>query len=183
MCGLTGFIDYSKNNCKDTLSNMVGALQHRGPNDQGAKLYYDKNASVALGQTRLSIIDISIQGHQPMEYKNLSIVFNGEIYNYKEIKERLLSLGHTFISNSDTEVVLHAFDEWGDKCVDEFIGMFAIVIYDKQARLIYAFRDRAGVKPFFYYQKDNLFLFSSELKAFHEHPRFKKEINIPSLYG
>lgn len=183
MCGLTGFIDYSKNKDSTTLNKMVRSLQHRGPNDFGAELYNDESASIGLGQTRLSIIDISAQGHQPMEYKSLSIVFNGEVYNYVELKEKLIKLGHKFISNSDTEVVLHAFEEWGANCVDEFIGMFAMVIYDKQAQFIYAFRDRAGVKPLFYYQKEGLFMFSSELKAFHQHPNFNKEINIDALYA
>lgn len=181
MCGITGFIDYSKKQTKLTLEGMVDTLNHRGPDSKGAILYTNENALVGLGQTRLSIIDISNHGLQPMEYKQLSIVFNGEIYNYAEIKNDLIKLGHTFNSNSDTEVILHAFEEWCTECVHKFIGMFAFVIFDKEKSSVYAFRDRAGVKPFFYYFKDGTFMFASELKAFHKHPSFEKEIDIDAL--
>jgi len=181
MCGITGFIDFSKKLNKSTLENMVETLKHRGPENNGAILYQNEYANIGLGHTRLAIIDVSNDGHQPMEYKYFSIVFNGEIYNYKEIKSELILLGHEFISNSDTEVILHAFEEWETECVHKFIGMFAFVIYDKQINYIYAFRDRAGVKPFYYYKKNGLFMFASELKAFHKHPNFEKEIDIDAL--
>lgn len=183
MCGITGFIDYAKKTTKVTLEKMVNTLNHRGPDNKGSVLYDNKNALIGLGQTRLSIIDVSNDGHQPMQYKHLSIVYNGEIYNFKEIKNDLIKLGHRFKTNSDTEVILHAFEEWKEACIHKFIGMFAIVIYDKLESDIFIFRDRAGVKPFFYYKHDGLFLFASELKAFHEHPGFKKEINISALYS
>ena len=183
MCGITGFIDFSKKQNQSTLENMVQTLKHRGPNNNGAILYKDEFAFVGLGQTRLAIIDVSNDGNQPMEYKHFSIVFNGEIYNYNEIKKELLQLGHKFSSNSDTEVIIHAFEEWQTACVHKFIGMFAFVIYDKNNHNIYAFRDRAGVKPFFYYQKNGVFMFASELKAFHEHPSFDKKIDVNALHS
>jgi asparagine synthase (glutamine-hydrolysing) len=181
MCGITGFIDSSKKQNKSTLENMVETLKHRGPDNNGAILYENEFAHVGLGQTRLAIIDVSDDGLQPMEYKHLSIVFNGEIYNYEEIKNELILLGHEFTSHSDTEVILHAFEEWKTECVHKFIGMFAFVIYDKQKNYIHAFRDRTGVKPFYYFKKNGLFMFASELKAFHQHPSFEKEIDIDAL--
>ena len=112
-----------------------------------------------------------------MYFKNHWICFNGEIYNYNEIKKELIDLGHTFESTSDTEVVIHAYVEWGSSCLDKFIGMFAFAVVNTIDNKIFCARDRAGVKPFFYYFKDGLFLFSSELKAFHEHPRFQKKLD------
>ena len=112
-----------------------------------------------------------------MYFKNHWICFNGEIYNYNEIKKELIHLGHTFESTSDTEVVIHAYVEWGSSCLDKFIGMFAYTVVNTVDNKIFCARDRAGVKPFFYYFKDGLFLFSSELKAFHEHPRFQKKLD------
>jgi len=181
MCGIVGFIDYSKKQNKSTLEKMVETLKHRGPDNNGVVLYENEIAQVGMGQTRLAIIDVSDDGLQPMEYKHLSIVYNGEVYNYKEIRNELILLGHKFNSNSDTEVILHAFEEWNTECVHKFIGMFAFVIYDKQNLIVHAFRDRAGVKPFFYYKKNGLFLFASELKAFHQHSGFEKEIDIGAL--
>jgi asparagine synthase (glutamine-hydrolysing) len=181
MCGITGFIDFSKKQNKSTLENMVQTLKHRGPDNNGAILYENEFAHVGLGQTRLAIIDVSDDGLQPMEYKYLSIVFNGEVYNYEEIKNELIILGHEFTSNSDTEVILHAFEEWKTECVHKFIGMFAFVIYDKKKNYIHVFRDRAGVKPLYYYKKNGLFMFASELKAFHQHPSFEKEIDIVAV--
>jgi asparagine synthase (glutamine-hydrolysing) len=112
---------------------------------------------------------------------HLWITFNGEVYNYRDIKNELIAKGHQFLSHSDTEVILHAFSEWGISCIEKFIGMFAFVIYDINAGEIYCVRDRAGVKPFFYYWENGLFLFASELKAFHAHPEFKKEINFDAV--
>lgn len=181
MCGITGFIDFNKHQNIDTLNAMVATLAHRGPDDKGAKLYKSNETNIGLGQTRLSIIDTSNLGHQPMEYKHLSIVYNGEVYNHKEIRKQLEDKNHVFISHSDTEVILHAFEEWGTSCVHKFVGMFAILIYDQIQEKIYAFRDRPGVKPFYYYWQNNTFLFSSELKAFHKFPTFQKEIDTNSL--
>ncbi len=183
MCGITGYMDFTSRSSRDLLADMVQVLHHRGPDDSGMSLFEEEQASVGLGHTRLSIIDLSTAGHQPMHYQECSIVFNGEIYNYKEIKGNLEELGHVFISQSDTEVILHAYNEWGLECVNQFIGMFAFVIYDRNCKQLFLFRDRAGVKPLYYYWHQDLFLFSSELKAFHKHPSFSKEINISALYA
>lgn len=181
MCGITGFIDFNKNTSKEILENMVDTLHHRGPDDRGTQLFQLNDCIVGLAQARLSIIDLSEGGHQPMHYENLSIVFNGEIYNYKQVKKTLIDLGHQFVSSSDTEVILHAFVEWGKDCVEKFIGMFAIVLLDKRNQQVHFCRDRAGVKPFYYYWKNHLLLFASELKAFHEHSLFEKEIDQAAL--
>ncbi len=185
MCGIAGFIDFKLNTSKETLHQMVNSMQHRGPDDFGVELFEEKNALIGFGQSRLSIIDLSAAGHQPMHFKHLSIVFNGEIYNYKEIKADLIEKGRLFTTQTDTEVILQSFDEWGLKCVDRFIGMFAFVIFDRNTNKIFAIRDRAGVKPFYYYHKNNLFLFASELKALIAHSKFEKvidEVVLPNYF-
>ncbi len=156
---------------------MTQTLAHRGPDGEGIHFFEGEMAQVGLGHRRLAILDLSEHGHQPMRYEHLWICFNGEIYNFQEIKTELTSLGHIFKTNSDTEMILHAYAEWGAKCLDKFIGMFAIVIYDEDQQRVFCARDRAGVKPFFMYLKQGLFMFSSELKAFHAHPNFTKSIN------
>ena len=181
MCGIAGFCDFSKKSSNNILKNMTDVLHHRGPDDSG--YFWDENdySQIALGHRRLSILDLSAHGHQPMSFEHLDIVFNGEVYNFKEIKKELLELGYAFHSDSDTEVILKSYHQWGIKAVDRFNGMFAITIYDKKANKLIFVRDRAGVKPFYYYKKDSLILFSSELKSFHKHPNFQKEINKSSL--
>ncbi len=181
MCGIAGFCDFSKKSSNDILKNMTDVLHHRGPDDSG--YFYDENeySQIALGHRRLSILDLSAHGHQPMSFEHLEIIFNGEVYNFKEIKKELLELRYSFHSDSDTEVILKSYHQWGIKAVDRFNGMFAITIYDKKANKLIFIRDRAGVKPFYYYKKDSLILFSSELKSFHKHPNFQKEINKSSL--
>ena len=181
MCGIVGFIDFNKSSSLELLDKMTNTLIHRGPDGFGTNIFNNSKAHVGLGHRRLSIIDLSQLGAQPMQYQNLWISFNGEIYNHKQIKKELELLNHSFNSNSDTEVILHAFAQWGINCVHKFIGMFAFVIYDTVKEEIYCMRDRAGVKPFYYYWHNNLFLFASELKAFHQHPNFKKEININAV--
>ena len=181
MCGIAGFIDFKKKSSEGILESMVKTMNHRGPDDYGTEMYHFSNAVVGLGHARLSIIDLSFAGHQPMHFKNFSIAFNGEIYNYQEIKKELVGLGHSFTTGTDTEVILHAYAQWNRQMVDRFIGMFAIVILDIQAQEVLFFRDRAGVKPLYYYWKDDLFLFSSELKAFHKHLKFEKVINKEAL--
>jgi asparagine synthase (glutamine-hydrolysing) len=177
MCGIAGYVDFNANTSSDTIGLMVKTLHHRGPDDTGFEHFYTDAATIGLGQARLSIIDLSFAGHQPMNYKELSIVFNGEIYNYKEIRKDLEKSGHRFISNSDTEVILHAYEQWGTEYVHRLIGMFVIAIYDKNTNKLLIFRDRAGVKPLFYYWHDGLFLFGSELKSFFVHSHFKKTID------
>lgn len=181
MCGIAGYIDFSKTSGVESLKQMTDSLYHRGPDGSGYELFQTEFANIGFGHRRLSIIDLSETGKQPMQFKHLWITFNGEVYNYSEIKTELVSLGHQFVGHSDTEVILHAFAEWGIKCVDKFIGMFAFVLFDSKQHEIYCVRDRVGVKPFYYYWKDGLFLFSSELKAFHKHPKFSKSININAV--
>ncbi len=181
MCGISGFIDFKSQSSEIILENLSTSLLHRGPDGSGKHFFQLQDSQIGLAHRRLSIIDLSPLGKQPMQFEHLWITFNGEIYNYTEIKAELIALKHQFVGNSDTEVILHAFAEWGIKCIDKFIGMFAFVIYDEKNEDIICVRDRAGVKPFFYYWNDDLFLFASELKAFHQHPQFKKEINIDAV--
>jgi len=181
MCGIAGFIDFSKKSNNLDLVNMIGTLKHRGPDGFDTKLIQTKQANVGLAHARLSIIDLSTAANQPMKYDNLTIIFNGELYNFSEIKEELSSLNHTFTTTSDTEVILHAYQEWGNNCVDKFIGMFVFLIFDEIKNIVTIFRDRPGVKPFFYYRNDDIFIFGSELKPVLSHPQFKKEIDAESL--
>jgi asparagine synthase (glutamine-hydrolysing) len=159
MCGIAGFIDKLKN--AGILEEMCSSISRRGPDDRGSLF----DGGVALGHLRLSIIDLSQAGHQPMRFENLVIVFNGEIYNYKEIQKDLIGEGYHFQSSSDTEVVIKAFHCWGTACVSRFIGMFAFAVYNKTQEAIYIVRDRAGVKPLYYYHKEDRFAFGSELKS------------------
>jgi len=177
MCGITGFVDFKKQTSLQVLEEMTNTLAHRGPDGSGTQEIATNNATIGFGHRRLAIIDLSEHGKQPMKFQENWICFNGEIYNFQEIKNELSQLGHSFTSGSDTEMILHAYNVWGAKCLDRFIGMFAFVIYDASKKELLMARDRAGVKPFFYYWKNDLFLFASELKAFHKHPNFEKKIN------
>jgi asparagine synthase (glutamine-hydrolysing) len=181
MCGIAGYIDFRKATDEQVLVNMTNTLIHRGPDGSGIETIELDVAQIGLGHRRLAIIDLSEHGKQPMAYEHWWVCFNGEIYNYAEIKKELAILGHTFKGNSDTEMLLHAYAEWGNKCLDKFIGMFAFVLIDMKKQTAFCARDRAGVKPFFYYFKDGLFLFASELKALHAHPRFEKQINLAAV--
>ncbi len=182
MCGLTGFIDFNNTSSKDILRQCTDTMTHRGPDGSGIEFFQHDKLQVGLGHRRLSIIDLSNAASQPMWYKNFCIIFNGEMYNYAEIKKDLEKLGHHFITHSDTEVMLHAWEQWGTAMIDRFIGMFVFIIYDKEKQEMYCFRDRAGVKPLYYYWHNGLFLFASELKSFHKHPQFKKEINPQAVH-
>tara|TARA_B100001287_G_scaffold274204_1_gene279063 strand:- start:19845 stop:21770 length:1926 start_codon:yes stop_codon:yes gene_type:complete len=181
MCGITGFIDLKQDTSIQELQKMTNVLYHRGPDGSGYELIEKSNYIFGLGHRRLSIIDLTQSGAQPMRFQDFWISFNGEVYNFNEIKSELELLGHEFESTSDTEVVLQAYARWGYACVDKFIGMFAFVIFNSHDGKIFCCRDRAGVKPFYYYFKEGLFLFSSELKSFHEHPRFDKKLNLAAV--
>jgi asparagine synthase (glutamine-hydrolysing) len=181
MCGITGFFDFQKYSDRLILHKMTDSLHHRGPDDTGLMMIENEKVTIGLGHKRLSILDLSALGHQPMSYEKLHIVYNGEVYNFKEIRETLVGEGFTFQSDSDTEVILKAFKRWGVDAVKKFIGMFVFVIVDEDTNKAYMFRDRPGIKPFYYYYSDGLLLFSSELKSFHQHPGFRKEIDIDSL--
>jgi asparagine synthase (glutamine-hydrolysing) len=161
MCGILGTIPSSEYNL---FKSALDTLSHRGPDDYGIENF---NGEVSLGHRRLSILDISANGHQPMSDKGgrYTIVFNGEIYNFLEIKKELVQLGHSFISTSDTEVLLSAFIEWGDKCVLKFNGMWAFGIWDKEKKELFLSRDRFGQKPLFYAFVEDKFIFASEMKA------------------
>jgi asparagine synthase (glutamine-hydrolysing) len=177
MCGIAGYFDHRSRTPDGTAQLMAETLYHRGPDGGSSKEFQIGKVKIGLGHRRLSIIDLTDFGKQPMSWKHYWITFTGEIYNYKEIKAELEKQGHTFEGNSDTEVILHAFAEWGTSCLDRFRGMFAMVILDAEKHCIFAARDRAGVKPLFLYQKDGLFLYGSELKSFHVHPNFEKELD------
>ena len=172
MCGINGFLilndDFNEDiliNLKKKIEVMNNLIIHRGPDSEG--VFFKDN--IGLGFRRLSIIDLSNHADQPMikEDLQLAIVFNGEIYNYLEIKEDLIGKGHTFITGSDTEVILNAYKEYGEECVHHFNGMWAFVIYDYQSKKMFCSRDRFGVKPFYYCIEDGVLFFSSELKALH----------------
>jgi asparagine synthase (glutamine-hydrolysing) len=177
MCGIAGFIDFKKRSSEEVIANMSCAVPHRGPDGQGVYFTETGNAGIGLGHRRLSIIDLSTSANQPMHYEGLHLIFNGEIYNYNEIRERLISLGHQFKTHSDTEVILHGWKEWGEDCIKYWRGMFAIALFDEAKNEVICIRDRAGVKPFHYYWKDDLFLFASELKSITAYPGFEKQIN------
>ena len=177
MCGIAGFIDFNKQTTSNDLKKMTDTLYHRGPDGAGYELFEEANAQIGFGHRRLAIIDLTEHGKQPMSVAHLWITFNGEIYNYKEIRQELIACGHNFTSESDTEVILNAYLKWGKSCVHRLIGMFAFAIYDKQKNDVFIARDRTGIKPLYYYFTNGLFLFASELKAFHAHPNFDKKIN------
>lgn len=178
MCGITGFVDFKNQSGKDTLVQMSDDLIHRGPDDFGNEFFTTQFYSIGLGFRRLSIIDLSLAGHQPMvdDSKNYWIIFNGEVYNFLEIRQELIASGFSFHSNSDTEVILKSYIKWGIDCIKKFIGMFSIAIFDKVKNQLVLIRDRAGVKPLFYYYDNDVFLFGSELKSFHKHEKFKKDL-------
>jgi asparagine synthase (glutamine-hydrolysing) len=181
MCGIAGFVDFNRSLDQRDLEQMTSTIAHRGPDDRGHAVIKNNEANIGLGHLRLSIIDTSPLGHQPMVFDGYQIIFNGEIYNFAEVRKTLEEKGHTFRSHSDTEVVLKSFIEWREKCVDRFIGMFAFIIYDAKSEQLFVFRDRAGVKPMYYYWFNNCFLFASELKAFHKVHYFTKRLNMEAL--
>ncbi len=181
MCGITGFVDYRKKTSVSTLREMTDAMHHRGPDDAGYEVYENPFSLVGFGQRRLSILDLSPLGHQPMHHENYIVNFNGEIYNFKEIRAELETKGFTFKSWSDTEVILKGYECWGIDVVNRFIGMFAIALYDQNKQELLLVRDRAGVKPLYYSLQNDLLLFGSELKALYKHPDFKKDIDINSV--
>lgn len=167
MCGISGTVGLAD---RKVIESMTDAIAHRGPDDKG--VFVSRTGNVALGHTRLAIIDLSPAAHQPMSYADgrYWIVLNGEIYNYKAIRSELEECGHTFISNSDTEVLLAAYAEWGVECLKQLRGMFALAIYDRQAAAnggtqLFLARDRFGIKPLYYSKAANVFLFASEIKA------------------
>lgn len=164
MCGICGIINFNKEPVEEVLiRKMMQKIKHRGPDDEG--LFIDQN--YGFGFVRLSILDLSPLGHQPMFDQNnrFMIIHNGEIYNYIEIREELKKKSYTFRSNTDTELILYSYIEWGEDCLNKFNGMWAFVIFDKIKREVFASRDRFGVKPFYYFKDNNRLIFASEIKS------------------
>ncbi|NLK93683.1 MAG: asparagine synthase (glutamine-hydrolyzing) [Clostridiales bacterium] len=179
MCGICGIVG-ENNNKSNIINKMMEKIKHRGPDDEG-KYFSDE---IALGFRRLSIIDLE-HGAQPMfnENKDIAIVFNGEIYNYKEIKKELTEKGHIFSSESDTECIIHGYEEYGVNILDHLRGMFAFAIWDERYNKLFATRDFFGIKPFYYSIIDNNLIFSSEIKSILEYDDYKKELNEEALDG
>ena len=177
MCGFVGYISKDKNK-KKQIKLMADIIKHRGPDSDG----YFVDDNIALGFRRLSIIDLN-NGSQPIynEDKSMVIVFNGEIYNHEEIRADLIEKGHVLNSNADTEVLIHGYEEYGEKILDKIRGMFAFAIYDINNEELFMARDFYGIKPLYYYKDKNLFMFGSEIKSFMGHPKFKKELNEKML--
>ena len=177
MCGFTGFTNRIKDD-GTVLGAMMNRIIHRGPDSAGQ--YVDGN--IALGFRRLSIIDLA-DGDQPMfnEDRSMVLTFNGEIYNFKELREELIAAGHTFANHSDSEVLLHGYEQWGTELVKRLRGMYAFGMYNKKDGSLFGARDIFGIKPFYYAQMNGSLLFGSEIKSFLEHPDFKKELNEEAL--
>ena len=172
MCGIVGIV--KKGVTEELVKKMTDRIMHRGPDGEGIFVYND----VGLGHRRLSIVDLSL-GSQPMfnEDESVVTVFNGEIYNFQELREELVSLGHTFKTNCDTEVLVHGFEQWHEDLPKYLRGMFAFAIYDKNTSELFLARDNFGVKPLYYTFMNDTFMFASEIKAFLDVPEFKKEFN------
>lgn len=183
MCGIAGIVTTSEDrpigDHMDILHRMCGAMSHRGPDGDG--FWSDDQA--ALGHRRLAIIDLSELGRQPMtnEDGTLWITFNGEIYNFHELRDELVAHGHVFRSQCDTEALVHAYEQWGEDCVDRVRGMFAFAIWDTKTKRLFATRDRRGKKPFFYHWDGKVFRFSSELAAIVEDPAISRTIDAQSI--
>ena len=175
MCGFAGYIHSDKEiNHKQVIIDMAERIKHRGPDDGD----YYVDAGISLGFRRLSIIDLE-GGRQPIlnEDKSKILMFNGEIYNYQILREELLKEGHIFTTKTDSEVLLHGYEQWGKGLLQKLRGMFAFVIWDIKAQKLFGARDIFGIKPFYYYAKNGEFLFGSEIKSFLEHPNFEKELD------
>jgi asparagine synthase (glutamine-hydrolysing) len=161
------------------LEKMTRCLRHRGPDFEG---FYNRDF-VGFGHTRLSIIDLSVAGNQPMasDDEKMWILYNGEVYNYKAIRNELTQKGYSFRSNTDTEVVLKSYQHWGTACLDKLNGMFAFAVWDEREKALFLARDRLGIKPLYYYHSDKTFAFASEVKALIEHDKIEREINFGAL--
>ena len=178
MCGFAGYVGQVDNR-ETVLTNMMNTIVHRGPDSEGK--YIDDDA--ALGFRRLSIIDLSAEGDQPLynEDRTKVLVFNGEIYNYMELREKLVAAGHVFTSHTDSETLLHGYEEWGEELVKMLRGMYAFVIWDTKTKKLFGARDIFGIKPMYYAQMNDTLMFGSEIKSFIEHPKFDKVFNEDAL--
>jgi len=182
MCGFVGWFAYKNAIDRVLLEQARDRIRHRGPDDHG--IYLSPDSGTGLGFRRLSIIDLSPNGHQPMQNEDSKvwILFNGEVYNYGEIRPALERNGHRFVSQTDTEVVLHAYEEWGSACLQKFVGMFAFVIWDARKDLVFAARDRLGIKPLYYAHQDEQLTVGSELKALTSLPTVTDGIDGAAVY-
>jgi len=182
MCGILAILNFDPENQvhEPLLRQMTDTMAHRGPDDWG----YWVNGSVGLGHRRLAIIDLSSAGHQPMTNENgaLWITYNGEIYNFQELRQTLESKGHSFQSHTDTEVVLHAYEEWGEGCLSHFNGMWAFALWDDRRRCLFVARDRLGVKPLVYYHDPKRFICASEIKGIIADRTVSREIDPEALH-
>ena len=179
MCGIAGIFNFSREGIdRDLLRRMTSAIRHRGPDGDGELVDHE----VGLGHRRLSIIDVG-GGAQPIgnEDDSIQIVFNGEIYNFVELRDQLAKCGHQFKTRSDTEVIVHAYEQWGKGCVKRFNGMFAFALWDRKKRELFIARDHLGIKPFYYIRVGDTLLFASEIKALLEHPDCPREVDLESL--
>lgn len=177
MCGFTGFIGETSNSSA-VLEQMMNTIIHRGPDSFG--MFIDNKT--ALGFRRLSIIDLEADS-QPLynEDESYVLIFNGEIYNFMQLREELIAKGHVFITHTDSEVLIHGYEEFGERLIEKLRGMFAFVIWDRKAEKLFAARDMFGIKPFYYAQMNGTLLFGSEIKSFLPHPHFTKKINKEAL--
>ncbi|MBN2374632.1 asparagine synthase (glutamine-hydrolyzing) [bacterium] len=183
MCGITGIINIDRIPVnRDLIKTMNDIIHYRGPDHYS--FYFDDENGVGFGHRRLSIIDLSPSGNQPMsnEDKTIWITYNGEIYNYLELKEDLKAKGIPFKSKSDTEVILKAYEEWGDDCVRHFNGMWSFAVWDKNKKRLFCSRDRLGIKPFYYFYDGKVFVFASEIKQILMHPGYKSGVNMDALF-
>lgn len=181
MCGIVGLILKSGLCDEQDMRQATASMGHRGPDGWGVKILQDGH--VGLGHRRLSIIDLSESGKQPMSNgdRTLWITFNGEIYNYKAIREELRAKGHEFVSQSDTEVLVHAYEEWGEHCLVRLDGMFAFAIWDTRKERLFVARDRFGIKPLYYYNDSKALIFASEFKAMYHFEQFRRDLNLPAV--
>src|SRR5205085_4456804 len=183
MCGIAGFVSRTEHAdgraAQAVLERMLGVIAHRGPDDDGALV----EGPAAVGMRRLSIIDLA-GGHQPLSGcdPSLSVVFNGEIYNFRELRPMLEARGHRFRTHSDTEAIVHAYEEFGEGCVEHLRGMFAFAVWDSRARRLFVARDRAGEKPLYYtVTEGGTFVFGSELKCLLEHAEVRRDVDPEAL--
>ncbi len=180
MCGITGIFNTNGSPVSiNILREMTNIVEHRGPDGEG----FWTNSFVGFGHRRLAIIDLSPSGHQPRQNEDgsLIITYNGEIYNFQNIRIELEAKGHRFRSKTDTEVLLKAYEEWGEACLNKLNGMFAFAIWDNRKNKLFLARDRFGVKPLYYYFKDGVFLFGSEIKSIIQHPQVEVRVSTPAL--
>ena len=183
MCGIFGYLSLKESVRPEILVRMGNALKHRGPDDEGSYFDNSEKFCIGLGHKRLSILDLSIAARQPMcnEDRNIWITYNGEVYNFQELRTELIAKGHSFKSNSDTEVVIHLYEEMGTGCLDRLKGMFAFALWDSDKRVLFLARDRIGKKPLYYSLYDRGIVFASEIKSLLRHPMITKEIDLRSL--